>query len=1173
MISASTNYNSALAAYSRTFKASIQVDGTEIDGDIQTVDVYRGTGSESLLFGATFAPYFTAKIANLNTTLYDAEVTLRVGVKVSSGSYEYITIGKYHISDISIEKDVSTIKGIGTAFWKLQGKNIPTTGSNKPITLLQDIRDVAGVTILSDFSNDRLDRTIRVAIKKNDEAHSCQEVLSIVAALMGGFVTEDNAGRIVLKEYASGSTISYSADRFINTPAVDRYGYEITGVKCIIHDNEENEYDPASYSTGDVNYTFRNKYMTQSLFNDMADTVIGLRHYPGFLGISLGDPRIDPWDILSVTDANGLTKVTYPMQIHHHIDGGVSTDIDAEMSTTTQSGSVTEAINSLNTNVTTATSMASEANALLSSMEQAATAAQTTLTGIYQDAADAQTNADEALRQAGIATTNANTAIEQAGIATTSANEAKQQASDAAAAASTAQQLATQAGASAAAAQSSADDAASAAQTAWDYADTANTAAGNAATAASTAQSSADEALRQAGIATTNANTAIDQAGIATTNANTAITQAGIATTNANTAIQQATNATNSANDALVQLATVESVIDTLNWITSHSAVTSDTTVVTDKNYYIKNQDGTFTKVQDPTGNPHSQGWYEMDEAISDYVAAHVALTDYGLNLKVDNSSYRIHIGTYTSTGDEGVYIIDGSGNVVSFFGEDIKLGSDRAQYIGNNTAYIVFDPEAASGQGALTIGGANIQMGSRTLEEVLADKLDSVDVSVTQTSTGANITVNGDTVSISNGQNGAAGQRGGKTLKTTTAPSTYTTRVGSFTPSYRIALSTVKTQSGSSDVIVGDVIEYSTYHYPVGYVDSSYVYTTARVDFKGATGDQGPQGETGPQGPQGEQGEKGDTGSQGPQGNPGTSITVSSIRYAVSTTEAQPNDNSFTYTSVPTVAEGSWLWTRIVYSDNSKVYTKAKQGKTGSQGPQGEQGPKGDTGDQGPQGEQGPQGTSVTVSSTQYQSGTSPTTVPTGTWSNTPVSVAQGNYLWTKVTYSDGNTAYSVARQGSNGTNGTSVTVSSTAYAYQLSTSGTTVPTGTWQTTPQAPTPTQYAWTRTITTFSDGSKATTYTVGGKTGEQGIQGIQGIQGEQGPQGDTGPEAVVTVYPTAINWSSGTATLAVTLRVNGTIKTPSSYKWTKGTATTSLGTSSTLSVSDLDAVYNCTVTWT
>ena len=59
------------------------------------------------------------------------------------------------------------------------------------------------------------------------------------------------------------------------------------------------------------------------------------------------------------------------------------------------------------------------------------------------------------------------------------------------------------------------------------------------------------------------------------------------------------------------------------------------------------------------------------------------------------------------------------------------------------------------------------------------------------------------------------------------------------------------------------------------------------------------------------------------------------------------------------------------------------------------------------------------------------------------------------------------------------------------------------------------------------------------------KGEQGQQGGQGPQGDAGPEAVVTVYPTNVNWDAGTATLAVTLRVNGTVTTPTSYKWTKG----------------------------
>ena len=75
--------------------------------------------------------------------------------------------------------------------------------------------------------------------------------------------------------------------------------------------------------------------------------------------------------------------------------------------------------------------------------------------------------------------------------------------------------------------------------------------------------------------------------------------------------------------------------------------------------------------------------------------------------------------------------------------------------------------------------------------------------------------------------------------------------------------------------------------------------------------------------------------------------------------------------------------------------------------------------------GQTGQNGTSVTVSSTSvtYQAGTSGTTPPTGTWSTTVPSVANGQYLWTKtvVKYSDGKhtESYSVSYKGTNGTNG----------------------------------------------------------------------------------------------------------------------------------------------------------
>jgi hypothetical protein len=89
-------------------------------------------------------------------------------------------------------------------------------------------------------------------------------------------------------------------------------------------------------------------------------------------------------------------------------------------------------------------------------------------------------------------------------------------------------------------------------------------------------------------------------------------------------------------------------------------------------------------------------------------------------------------------------------------------------------------------------------------------------------------------------GTSGVDGVRGSKILKVTTAPSSYTTATGGFTPTYRIALSTVLSQSGASDVLKNDAIWYSYYHYPVGYVDASYVYLGARQTMRGATGSAG---------------------------------------------------------------------------------------------------------------------------------------------------------------------------------------------------------------------------------------------------------------------------------------------------------------------------------------------
>lgn len=66
--------------------------------------------------------------------------------------------------------------------------------------------------------------------------------------------------------------------------------------------------------------------------------------------------------------------------------------------------------------------------------------------------------------------------------------------------------------------------------------------------------------------------------------------------------------------------------------------------------------------------------------------------------------------------------------------------------------------------------------------------------------------------------------------------------------------------------------------------------------------------------------------------------------------------------------------------------------------------------------------------------------------------------------------------------------------------------------------------------------------------------------------------VVSVYPVTIDWNANTATLGVRCIRNGQVVTPTGYSWTRDSLTTVLGTTATLEVTDLDAVYNCTVTF-
>lgn len=235
-------------------------------------------------------------------------------------------------------------------------------------------------------------------------------------------------------------------------------------------------------------------------------------------------------------------------------------------------------------------------------------------------------------------------------------------------------------------------------------------------------------------------------------------------------------------------------------------------------------------------------------------------------------------------------------------------------------------------------------------------------------------------------------------------------------------------------------------------------------------------------------------------------SVAKVEVEYYKSTSATATTGGSWS-TEQPTWSDGTYIWTRTKTTTKagSASYSKAAC-ITGNTGAQGTPGAKGDP------------GSSITIKSKSvtYQSGSSGTSAPTGTWSTTVPSVSAGQYLWTKtvVTYSDGTSteAYSVARQGNNGTNGSngkdgvSPTVSSTKIEYQQSSGGTNPPTGTWSSSAPSATAGYYMWTKTTVTYSDGKTAVSYSVS----KNGSNGAKGDPGETGATGK-GVKSIVPQY--------------------------------------------------------------
>lgn len=166
-----------------------------------------------------------------------------------------------------------------------------------------------------------------------------------------------------------------------------------------------------------------------------------------------------------------------------------------------------------------------------------------------------------------------------------------------------------------------------------------------------------------------------------------------------------------SAETAVTQLSIVENVVGVLDLVSKNGTyeLTTDTEANPNKWYFTRS--GTdpnyvYQVVQNPTGDPSTQGWYELtgiDEAIRNYVSSQLVVDDSGLWLKTAGMQTKVLLSA-----TDGVVLYGTDGKVIGKYGETAQIGdadgfhiemdgtelgfyqgSRKVAYISNNQLYI----------------------------------------------------------------------------------------------------------------------------------------------------------------------------------------------------------------------------------------------------------------------------------------------------------------------------------------------------------------------------------------------------------------------------------------------------------------------------------------------------
>lgn len=317
MYQSTTTFVNLIQQDSRTFKALITYEKKSIT-KVKNIKLTGGSeGGDDFSLGSTMSQYIEVTIPDGNLLIEGKEILLQIGMDVN-GLTEYVPMGFFTVGKPKKADNQITF----TAYDRMMNteRTFSMSGtSTNTVAVLKKISEITGVPVATSGLT-----AISMSIPKG---YSCREVLSYVAQLHGAFAVCGRTGQIELHTYKD-SSYKVGPGRYWGNFEHNDYVFNVSKLVCYTGQDKEGNSISISAGSGARSVSFSNPFMTQTALDNIFASLKNFSYMPGTVKI-MGDPRLDPWDILTVQDLAGKEYKVPVMKLEWEFDGGFTDSVEA----------------------------------------------------------------------------------------------------------------------------------------------------------------------------------------------------------------------------------------------------------------------------------------------------------------------------------------------------------------------------------------------------------------------------------------------------------------------------------------------------------------------------------------------------------------------------------------------------------------------------------------------------------------------------------------------------------------------------------------------------------------------------------------------------------------------------------------------------------------------------